>query len=55
MAPVPTALLFSILFWVPHVSPLLRDMGIRAPDSVIPRSRNFGETWGTPVWGDRRY
>ena len=33
---------------VPHVSPVLRDMGIGKVETEIPRSRNYSETWGTP-------
>jgi hypothetical protein len=35
----------------PHVSPILRDVGSTDSwDLEIPRSRNFGETWGTPFF-----
>lgn len=32
--------------WVAQVSPVLGDMGFLTPGiRVVPRSRNFGETW----------
>lgn len=37
--------------WVAQVSPVLGDMGFLTPGiRVVPRSRNFGETWGTPLF-----